>query len=71
MNHSFYLGSTKYYFSMYSGWKQNSYSKKDGEDFDIYKANDSAMFNWTGSYFNWGNSGTDKYKWTFYKVVEN
>ena len=71
LNHSFYLGSSKYYFSMYSGWKQNSYSKKDGEDFDIYKANDSAMFNWTGSYFNWGNSGTDKYKWTFYKVVEN
>lgn len=71
LNHSFYLGSTKYYFSMYSGWKQYSYSKKDGEDFDIYKANDSAMFNWTGSYFNWGNSGTDKYKWTFYKVVEN
>ena len=71
LNHSFYLGSSKYYFSMYSGWKQDSYSKKDGEDFDIYKANDSAMFNWTGSYFNWGNSGTDKYKWTFYKVVEN
>ena len=71
LNHSFYLGSSKYYFSMYSGWKQNSYSKKDGEDFDIYKANDSAMFNWTGSNFNWGNSGTDKYKWTFYKVVEN
>ena len=71
LNHSFYLGSSKYYFSMYSGWKQNSYSKKDGEDFDIYKANDSAMFNWTGSAFNWGNGGTDKYKWTFYKVVEN
>ena len=71
LNHSFYLGSSKYYFSMYSGWKQNSLSKKDGEDFDIYKANDSAMFNWTGSNFNWGNSGTDKYKWTFYKVVEN
>ena len=71
LNHSFYLGSTKYYFSMYSGWKQNSYSQKTGEDFDIYKANDTNMFNWTGSYFNWGNSGTDKYKWTFYKVVEN
>ena len=71
LNHSFYLGSSKYYFSMYSGWKQYSYSLKTGDDFDIYKANDSAMFNWTGSYFNWGNSGTDKYKWTFYKVVEN
>ena len=71
LNHSFYLGSNKYYFSMYSGWKQYSYSQKTGEDFDIYKANDSNMFNWTGSYFNWGNSGTDKYKWTFYKVVEN
>ena len=71
LNHSFYLGSNKYYFSMYSGWKQNSYSQKTGEDFDIYKANDSNMFNWTGSYFNWGNSGTDKYKWTFYKAVEN
>lgn len=71
LNHSFYLGSSKYYFSMYSGWKQYSYSQKTGDDFDIYKANDSAMFNWTGSYFNWGNSGTDKYKWTFYKVVEN
>ena len=71
LNHSFYLGSNKYYFSMYSGWKQYSYSQKTGEDFDIYKANDSNMFNWTGSYFNWGNSGTDKYKWTFYKAVEN
>lgn len=71
LNHSFYLGSSKYYFSMYSGWKQYSYSLKTGDDFDIYKANESPMFNWTGSYFNWGNSGTDKYKWTFYKVVEN
>lgn len=71
LNHSFYLGSNKYYFSMYSGWKQYSYSQKTGEDFDIYKANDSNMFNWTGSYFNWGNGGTDKYKWTFYKAVEN
>lgn len=70
LNHSFYLGSNKYYFSMYSGWKQYSYSQKTGEDFDIYKANDSNMFNWTGSYFNWGNGGTDKYKWTFYKAVE-
>lgn len=71
LNHSFYLGSTKYYFSMYSGWKQNSISQKTGEDFDIYKANDSNMVNWTGSAFNWGNSGTDKYKWTFYLAVEN
>ena len=71
LNHSFYLGSTKYYFSMYSGWKQNSYSQKTGEDFDIYKANDSNMVNWNGSAFTWGNLGTDKYKWTFYKVVEN
>ena len=71
LNHSFYLGSTKYYFSMYSGWKQYSYSLKTGDDFDIYKANESPMFNWTGTSFNWGNSGTDKYKWTFYKVVEN
>lgn len=71
LNHSFYLGSTKYYFSMYSGWKQYSYSLKTGDDFDIYKANESPMFNWTGTSFNWGNSGTDKYKWTFYKATEN
>lgn len=71
LHHNFYLQSDKYYFSMYSGWKENSLSLKTGEDFDIYKANDSKMVNWNGSDFSWGNLGTDKYKWTFYKVVEN
>jgi hypothetical protein len=71
LHHDFYLQGTKYYFSMYSGWKQNSFSQKTGEDFDIYKANDSNMVNWNGSAFTWGNLGTDKYKWTFYPAVEN
>lgn len=71
LHHNFYLQGTKYYFSMYSGWKQNSYGQKTGEDFDIYKADDTNMVNWNGSTFSWGNLGTDKYKWTFYKVVEN
>lgn len=71
LHHNFYLQGTKYYFSMYSGWKEKSYSQKTGEDFDIYKANDSNMVNWNGSAFSWGNLGTDKYKWTFYKAVEN
>ena len=71
LNHSFYFGSSVYYFTMLSGWRSSKWSSQTtGEDFDIYKANNSEMLNYGGSFY-WGNGGTDKYKWTFYKVVEN
>ena len=71
LNHSFYFGSSAYYFTMLSGWRNRKWNSQiTGEDFDIYKANNSEMLNYGGSFY-WGNGGTDKYKWTFYKVVEN
>ena len=70
LNHSFYFGSSAYYFTMLSGWRSSKWNSQiTGEDFDIYKANNSEMLNYGGSFY-WGNGGTDKYKWAFYEVVE-
>ena len=71
LNHSFYFGSTEYYFTMVSGWHEGSPGKKDGIDVDIYRTSThNDMLDYNGA-FSWGNSGNPNYKWVFYKVVEN
>ena len=46
LNHSFYFGSSAYYFTMLSGWRSSKWNSQiTGEDFDIYKANNSEMLN--------------------------
>jgi hypothetical protein len=69
LNHSFYFGSTAYYFTVLSGWHSGSAGYVNGEDFDIYKSNtDNELMDCQYS-FKWGNTGN--YKWSFYEVVEN
>ena len=69
LNHSFYFGSTPYYFTVLSGWHSGSTGYVNGEDFDIYKSNTENELMDCQYSFKWGNTGN--YKWSFYEVVEN
>ena len=69
LNHSFYFGSTAYYFTILSGWHSGSAGYVNGEDFDIYKSDTNNELMDCQYSFKWGNTGN--YKWSFYEVVEN
>ena len=70
ISHTFIMSTSAAYFTILNGWRSDKGSNLiTSEDMDIYKANNSEMINYGGSFY-WGNGGTDKYKWTFYEVVE-
>ena len=70
ISHTFVMSTSVAYFTILNGWRSSKSSNLiTSEDMDIYKANNSEMLNYGGSFY-WGNGGTDKYKWAFYEVVE-